>query len=322
MVGWLSGWTKRKRITITGSTAGAQTNFQMKVDVVYDGNMQADFDDLRFTSSDGTTLINFWLESKTNSDSAVVWVKVPSIPASPSTIDIYMYYGNSSAVSASDGANTFIFFENFESGSAPGWTLGTDFTVVSVGYSSTYSLRSGYTGQAFSSKAFTDVDYLTVFECNVRQNSGSEYGLYSNAEIYFIGVAGVIAYIRFGYPVSGKWGVNNDSLNDNIDTGYAYSEDVWYNIKFEQTELGKTNIYVRPDGEAETEVYHQKVSGNNYCGKFMLYSGKVGGSPYTNFDNLRVRKFVSPEPTYSFSPPLRVSRTIFSHRIGTRILPT
>lgn len=77
--------------------------------------MQADFDDVRFTSSDGTTLIDYWLESKTNSVTANFWVKIPSVPASPNKTTIYLYYGNPSAGSASNGNNTFLFFDDFAS---------------------------------------------------------------------------------------------------------------------------------------------------------------------------------------------------------------
>ena len=49
---WYStSWTKRKAVTVTGSSGGAQTNYQVKITVLYDSDMQADFDDVRFTSS-------------------------------------------------------------------------------------------------------------------------------------------------------------------------------------------------------------------------------------------------------------------------------
>ncbi|MFA6131510.1 MAG: DUF2341 domain-containing protein [Patescibacteria group bacterium] len=108
------GYAKRKEITITNTTATELTNYQVKLNVLYDSDMQADFDDIRFASSDGSTSIDFWLESKTDSSKAIVWVEVPTIGAS-TTATIYMYYGNTSVSSASNGANTFDFFDDFES---------------------------------------------------------------------------------------------------------------------------------------------------------------------------------------------------------------
>jgi hypothetical protein len=110
-----SSWPYRKAITITGSTAGAQTNYQVNVNVTYSSNMKSDFSDSRFTDSDGTTLLNYWLESHTVSTSASFWVKIPSIPAFPSTTTIYVYYGNNSATSASVFANVFIHGSDFSS---------------------------------------------------------------------------------------------------------------------------------------------------------------------------------------------------------------
>ena len=74
--------------------------------------MQADFDDIRFTDDDQTTLIDHWREEYTASTSATFWVEVPSIDAA-SNKTIYMYYGNSNEITQSNGSNTFLFFDNF-----------------------------------------------------------------------------------------------------------------------------------------------------------------------------------------------------------------
>ena len=110
---WLSGWSKRKKITLTGGSSGAQTNYQLKLTISYDSDMQADFDDLRFTKSDGTTLIDCWLESKTDSTTATIWVEFLTTPANTVTEDYYMYYGNSGVSSVWNIDNTFLFGDDF-----------------------------------------------------------------------------------------------------------------------------------------------------------------------------------------------------------------
>ena len=79
-------------------------------------NLQPDGDDIRFTDSNGKTELDFWKEEVNNSVTGKKnyknWVKVPSIPAGTSK-DIYMYYGNTSATSSSDGDNVFEFFDDF-----------------------------------------------------------------------------------------------------------------------------------------------------------------------------------------------------------------
>ena len=128
---WLAGWNTRKSKLVDGSTAGVQTNYQMMLTVykttgvdtatnVYLGtNVRDDFGDVRFTKSDGSSLLNYWIESYTSGVSANIWVQIDSIPASPGTSTIYIYYSNPLQTTTSNGDNTFVFFDNFDSGSTP-----------------------------------------------------------------------------------------------------------------------------------------------------------------------------------------------------------
>ena len=111
---WLTGWTFRRWISIDG-TSGAGTDYQIVVDLPYDSDMQTDFDDIRFTDDDGDTLLDHWLENKTDSTEARFWVEVAD--SLDSTAWIYVYYGNATVSSASDGPATFPFFDDFNDGS-------------------------------------------------------------------------------------------------------------------------------------------------------------------------------------------------------------
>lgn len=114
---WFSGWNKRKKITLTGGASDTQTDFQLKLIISYDSDMQSDFDDIRFTQSDGTTLIDAWIESKIDDTSAIVWVEFPTTPANGVDQDYYMYYGNAGVASDWDGAATFIQYHGATSAS-------------------------------------------------------------------------------------------------------------------------------------------------------------------------------------------------------------
>jgi len=125
---WLSGWQYRKSHEIQGSTASAVTNYQIRITVHYgsgtdsgehvylNGKCRSDFGDIRFTKSDGVTVLDYWLEEYTSGDKATFWVEVPSIPASPDTTTIYIYYGNPTATTTSNGKATFLFFDDFDGG--------------------------------------------------------------------------------------------------------------------------------------------------------------------------------------------------------------
>ncbi len=126
---WLTDWNRRKLITITGSTSGTQTDYQMELivhkatgtdtstDIYVGTNVNNDFSDLRFTSNDGSTNLNYWIESYTSGSVATVWIKIPSVPANPCTTTIYLYYGNPLATSSSNGTNTFLAFEGLKTAS-------------------------------------------------------------------------------------------------------------------------------------------------------------------------------------------------------------
>ncbi len=102
----LNGNTKRKEITLT-NTEAEETNHQVQLNINYDSDMQADFDDIRFTESDGSTGIDYWRESYIDSTSAVFWIEVPTLAALGDTT-IYMYYGNASLSTTSNATDTFI----------------------------------------------------------------------------------------------------------------------------------------------------------------------------------------------------------------------
>jgi hypothetical protein len=131
------GWDYRTPVTIDNSGNSDPLNdYQVKVELSsanFDFSLaQSNGEDIRFTDSDGTSLISHWIENwDAVGENAVIWVKVPSVSAL-STIDIYMYYNNSSVSDASDGAETFQFFDDFESdySSSSGWTPKSDMTFV------------------------------------------------------------------------------------------------------------------------------------------------------------------------------------------------
>ncbi len=139
-----ASWSKRKTIRIANPNTTSYTDIPVKIIADYAASMKSDFSDLRFTDSTGTALIPYYTESTLSSASTTVWVKVPSLPASGSAV-IYMYYGNAGASSASDGASTFAYFEDFESGTLSGYSGDTSLFRVATTFAHnwTYGLDAG-----------------------------------------------------------------------------------------------------------------------------------------------------------------------------------
>ncbi len=110
---WDSDWNRRAPVVITEISGSTLIDFQIKVEVPYDSDMQPDFDDVRFVENNSASVLSYWCENYTAGDKATFWVKVPNIPAS-GTRTIWMYYGNPAVATTSNIHNTFIWGDDFE----------------------------------------------------------------------------------------------------------------------------------------------------------------------------------------------------------------
>lgn len=68
--------------------------------------MQSDGDDIRFSTGCPTAFNPYWIESGMNTDSTIIWVKIPQLLAND-TLELWMYFGDSLAPGQSDFATTF-----------------------------------------------------------------------------------------------------------------------------------------------------------------------------------------------------------------------
>lgn len=110
--GWLTGWSYRMKLTVKSDLVDQDlTNFPILVKLdstFFDFNLAGiNGEDIRFTSSDGTTLLKYEIErwSRTSAK-AEIWVKLPSVSGTVDT-DFYMYYGNTGASDAQEPANVW-----------------------------------------------------------------------------------------------------------------------------------------------------------------------------------------------------------------------
>lgn len=299
----LVGWTRRKAITVN-SPGTALTNYQIRMSVTYDTDMNSDFSDIRFTSSDGSTLIDHWMESSTASSSAVFWVEVPSIPSSGSTT-VYMYYGNSGASSVSSAANAFVFGDDFS-----GATISNSWTEISTGGASAGTIASGqwtktcngscdwWTGDNLDAGIYTanpSGTWEAITKLVSATSSGSKH-------------VGIMLYnsLTSGY----LWGLYPSSTQyrtekigtANLCTISNTTQPSWLKVQ-KSTNNGA--------GQNETYKFYQSTDGSTWtqCGTYstsdiMGYVGlfvKDWDSTSTSgtFDSFYIKKYNSTEPTTS-----------------------
>jgi len=109
---WLTGWGFRKEITINEPDANL-TDLPVYVKIDADADFheaRADGYDIRFTLSDGTTLLKhereYWTGGDGSAATAHFWVKAPSVLAAGGS-KLYIYFGKSDAPDGEDPTNVW-----------------------------------------------------------------------------------------------------------------------------------------------------------------------------------------------------------------------
>jgi uncharacterized repeat protein (TIGR01451 family) len=107
-------WNYRRLVVITNNGASLpyyQVLIKLDSNNFNFNRAKMDGSDVRFTHSDGTTELKYWIESWNSTNQlAYVWVRVPSLAIG--NTNIYLYYNNPDAIPVSDGMNTFDSFED------------------------------------------------------------------------------------------------------------------------------------------------------------------------------------------------------------------
>jgi len=302
---FLSGWNYRKKITLSNSGGSALTDYQVKFTVnrstgtdsgftTYVGTKcDSTYKDIRFTKSDGTTLLNYWIESS-NSSTATIWVKVDSIPAS-GTADIFLYYGNSSATAVSNGVNTFITFDDFEDGTITNWSATGLASYTETGgqlvlEANTYTYATPPSAYMARSINLSD-GFVAEASCNYvgRSSDLCQIYLYLTDGTNYL-LSGVI---DSGEGFNPRW---DTAINSSINAGTAGSKPASgsFTTKIIRDESNNVSLYVdgvqRLTGTQSSTYTSLRLTNSRY----QTYNGKTAKWNY-----VLIRKYVSTEPTVS-----------------------
>jgi hypothetical protein len=298
-----TGFAYSQTLTVNNPNSTALTNFQTKVALTSSNfefaEAQSGGQDLRFYASNGTTALNFWIAGySATSQTATIWVEVPSIAANGSTA-IVMKWGNSTATTASSGTATFPFFDNFSEGtiSSSTWTAsGGTWKVANATQpgGSTGPVAEGTTASPFQ---ILESTYKTgssyVLDANGEQVSGRVWGL-------GVGVTDAkdLDSVNLYDDLNGtdnlymyKWTSTNASSATTITDAAvgAVNATTWYDLT---AKVNGTSIAVYLNGALEAQGTDSKLT----AGSIALY-GEAGSQ---EFSNVFVRQYAATDPTVTF----------------------
>ena len=314
-MGWLTGWTYRKTITLSRAT-GAVTLYQMKVlvgessgsgtnAVHCEGHALSSFNDLRFTASDGTTLLDYWIESisgTTPNQVATVWIEFDSIGTGATTF--YMYYGNSGASAVSSLDATMIFGDSFNGSSIDGtkWSNFGDGTGSRAEGSGLFtgSLTATQAGWKYMGIVHTFAQ-LTGYRIITKFRGTGQTGNNGNKR------ADVALYDNQGTPATYLLNVGKDTSNAAFKGCYcttdgniiaeAYTSGTYILYEFQHPSASKLTIFM--DG---TQKYTTTTPRMNNLTSLQLWASNNAVSTDLptgiDVDYLYITKFVVTEPAW------------------------
>jgi len=311
-------WMYGVPITI-GNASSALTDYQINLYLnlssqVSAGKIRSDLGDLRFNDSSGNAL-SYWIEDPTAS-AAKIWVKVPSIPASPSTATIYIYYGNPSATTTSSETATFPLYDDFNR--ADSATVGNGWMEDENGGTLSISGNALYISQY--ANYYCHIEKSGTYPVNFELRGMIKSNQYSvswrpNIVAYW----GSYDWVKIGPQSTGshmvEWDIggtvsNAASGTATANTWYYYrirgnSTRVWCDWSADGVTWNTVTTIARPSSwsGAPTMVIVGKgyaKSSSEYPNADLDNSYSTAGSLEVSYvDNVILRNYVNPEPTYS-----------------------
>jgi hypothetical protein len=276
------------------------------------GKMRSDCGDIRIIDVNGTVL-PYWIERGCNAADTTIWVKVPYIPAF-STVYLYLYYGNSSVTSASNGYNVFDFFDDFTTYppnssicGQGGWTCfgnpSTSVTTDEVWFYTNAKVNGIYRSSPISSGlaircAFSPNQWAAPSDyIGIILNSDTDFENRPNSYYFDL-------YCRYITTLATGWSLKIIKRNNGADTTlteaqYAVGEaSVTKVIEARRfgSKLGMYGAYPPTPSEAPYCTVSDAWYPMPYFG-FQVTENITGVLNY-----ILVRKYVEPEPTTSVGP--------------------
>lgn len=286
------GATKTMTISpaITSQTSGDTYYILDILPAVYtDSLCQTDFDDIRFTGANETTLLDYCIKTKTDSTVAYIWVQNDATPSAT----IYIYYGNVGVATASSGSNTFIVYDDFErgvNGDAVGgsWTVSAGSILISTDHSVSGTRSAKFVGAGATEQMSIPAAYTDGYrvDCEIWKESAASL-IYighgdatDTSKIYLSATADI-----FYYDVGG------------VDTTYNAYQDQWILLSTNNYNFVANTYSINLWGFTVKSATPMQTTNDSNGTVTFNASGAATQDYY--LDNVIVRKYTSTEPSFS-----------------------
>lgn len=264
--------------------------------LIAQGKLRPDCGDIRFEDTQG--YLDYWLEEGCGSATTRLWVEVASLVPGDSTITLS--YGDDGLSSASNGTETFTFFDDFEDG-----VLDPDRWMTKDGYwytieESEGTLRiSGTTDGSNKLKSIEaaispGVEFPAEFAVDsaltlVQSPANFKAAAGSNDMVVYGGSEGVNKTLGYWSRETGWAALGTSTVN----TAFLSNQ------KFSTAVTGaEPNLTMRwlENGNLVDVLATRTVDSPSYFGRFS-YAPYAETAFEARFDDIRVRPYTYPEPT-------------------------
>jgi len=297
-------------IDIKENSGNNLTNYQVMIQLTssWDGwpRVSSDGSDIYFTDASGNPLY-FWIEmfDYTNKN-AIIWVKIPSIPAN-STVRIYLHYSGTNPYSSyRNGDNVFIFFDDFRGQSALNTSKWITINNPTLTFSTNGVEISGSVNGGIRSKNAINISgkYRFVAKTYHKSFGGADNVFYLDPTAITSGDPWNDAnFVRYQMGDSGRAGGSlGKKVSGSVTTlvGYTFNLNTWYTTVIITD--GSSYIQGVVNG---TKIYESTTNEGLLINPPYVYlkvSSSTAGDMIVSY--FYVTQYVSPEPSITMNPPV------------------
>lgn len=301
--GWLIGWDRQEKITVS-NPGTALNDYQVFIsfdeadteNLIFIGQMQADYDDVRFTEDDGTTLLSYWIEPGEG-----FWVKISTIAAGDTIV--YLYHGNTSASGVSNGEDTFILYDDFNDNSIDPvkWSEVQDGVAHAYERNQRMEIEGDGSSRAYL-KSNNIISGSYVLEYDGMKQDNLEVAMHWDGNI-----SGLFDETYNGYYIAYESWSNpkrfhmRKYIDGDITDLSGYTMDdldtFWHKYKI-ILNAGEISLFY--DG---TQIIHSVDPDTSFISGYLGLTGRESSGVSSIYDDVRVRKYASPEPVVNNNPP-------------------